>query len=110
MDKENKKDAPPLSILVLLSFVLPGAGQLANDEKIKGYLFIVISLALLLMFFAKLTDIFPQVHEDLLAGVIPTLTEEFMGNLESLGLILLAGLFLFVVATLDAVIVGKRRL
>ncbi|VAX21486.1 hypothetical protein MNBD_NITROSPINAE01-449 [hydrothermal vent metagenome] len=110
MNTENKKTAPPLGILVLLSFVLPGAGQLANDDKVKGYLFIAISMALLLMFFAKLTDIFPQVHEDLLAGVIPTITEEFMDKLESLGQILLAGLFLFIVATLDAVIVGKRRL
>lgn len=93
----------------MLSLVFPGAGQLANGQKAKGWGIVAIATMLLILFFIQLSSSIPPVYHALASGAEPVIDEKYMENVYNILLILLASVAVWLFAIVDAVIVGKRK-
>ena len=100
---------PPAGVLIMLSLVLPGAGQLANGQKTKGWIIIAISTAFLILFFIQLSSAIPPVYRALAMGVEPVIDEAYMTKVYNILLTLLAAVVVWLFAIADAVVVGRRK-
>lgn len=100
---------PPTGVLIMLSLVFPGAGQLANGQKTKGWIVIGVSTMLLIFFFIQLASAIPPVYNALSAGVEPVIDEAYMNKVYNLLLIVLLAVLVWLYAIVDAVIVGGRK-
>lgn len=107
-DKQVKSTHPPVGVLILLSLVFPGAGQLANKENIKGGIIIAATVISLIAFFTQLGFIVSYVQAALVSGVAPEVDDLFIGKLKTLGLIMAAAFGILAGALIDAIIVGAR--
>jgi len=94
----------------MLSLVFPGAGQLANGQKAKGWIIVAISAALLIFFFIQLSSAIPPVYRALATGVEPVIDEAYMNKVYNILLTLLAAVALWMFAIVDAVWVGRRKI
>jgi TM2 domain-containing membrane protein YozV len=101
---------PPAGVLIMLSLVFPGAGQLANGQKAKGWIIVAISAALLIFFFIQLSSAIPPVYRALTTGVEPVIDEAYMNKVYNILLTLLAGVVVWMFAIVDAVWVGRRKI
>ncbi len=101
---------PPVGVLIMLSLVFPGAGQLANGQKTKGWIIITISTALLIFFFIQLSSAIPPVYRALAMGVEPVIDETYMNKVYNILLTLLAAVVVWLIAIVDAVLVGSRKI
>ena len=108
-DKPAPSGLPPTGVLIMLSLVFPGAGQLANGQKTKGWIIIVISTLFLILFFIQLASVIPPVYRALATGVEPVIDETYMNKVYNILLILLVGVVVWLFAIVDAAIVGKRK-
>lgn len=93
----------------MLSMMFPGAGQLANEQKVKGGVFIAISAVIAVAFFAQLASVSSPVFATLKTGQSPALETGFMEGLTRLLYILGAALAVWAVALVDCVVVGMRN-
>jgi len=109
-DKPGQSKLPPTGVLIMLSLVFPGAGQLANGQKTKGWVIVVITAMLLILFFFQLSSAIPPVYHALASGAEPVIDEKYMKKVYNILLILLATVVVWLFAIVDAVIVGKRKL
>jgi TM2 domain-containing membrane protein YozV len=107
--KPERLKLPPTGVLIMLSLVFPGAGQLANGQKTKGWVIIGVSTLLLILFFIQLSSVVPPVYRALAAGVEPVIDEAYINKLYNILLILLATVLVWLLAVVDAVIVGGRK-
>ena len=108
-DKPGQSKLPPTGVLIMLSLVFPGAGQLANGQKAKGWVIITVSALLLILFFIQLSSIIPPVYHALATGAEPVIDEKYMNKIYNILLILLGAVVVWLFAIVDAVIVGKRK-
>lgn len=106
----NPSKLPPVGVLIMLSLVFPGAGQLANGQKTKGWIIISISTALLIFFFIQLSSAIPPVYRALAMGVEPVIDEAYMNKVYNILLTLLAAVVVWLIAIVDAVLVGRRKI
>lgn len=108
-DRPGQSKLPPTGVLIMLSLVFPGAGQLANGQKAKGWVIISISALLLILFFTQLASIVPPVYHALTTGGEPVIDETYVSKVYNILLILLGAVVIWLFAIVDAAIVGKRK-
>jgi len=108
--EEEKPDLPPIGILILLSVIFPGAGQLANNEKSKGVAFIGVSVVIALFFFSQLAWMTAPLFDAANHGRMPVMDDAFFAHIKRLLYILGAALLVWIVALVDCVVVGWRNL
>lgn len=107
--KPGESEKPPLGALILLSVILPGAGHLAVGEKAKGWVFVGVSIVLLIGFFVQLALIIPPILGATAEGRPPEIDDAFVSQIRRLLVILGVALAVWVVAVADIIISGKRR-
>lgn len=107
--KPERLKLPPTGVLIMLSLVFPGAGQLANGQTAKGWVVIGVSTLLLILFFIQLASVIPPVYHALSAGVEPVIDEAYMDKLYNMLRIVLLAVLVWLYAIVDAVIVGGRK-
>jgi TM2 domain-containing membrane protein YozV len=107
--KPGQSKLPPTGVLIMLSLVFPGAGQLANGQKAKGWVIVAISALFLILFFIQLSSAIPPVYHALATGAEPVIDEKYMNKAYNILLILLGAVVVWLFAIVDAVIVGKRK-
>ena len=105
-----KSKRTPLGALVMLSVMLPGAGQLANGQKAKGVGAIVISAILFVDIIVHAFIIAFPLFGAMLAGVEPVVDEEVFGQFKSLMIVFAIAVAVWVWALFDTIAVGKRRM
>ncbi len=110
IDFKRNSDPAPIGILIVLSTVFPGAGQLANGQNSKGIGFIAAAGILLALFFVYLAFTIGPILGTISAGKEPVMTDDLMSGVKTLAAIFGAGFIVWIWATIDAVIVGKKRL
>ncbi len=111
MADKNRKDKlgkTPAMVLVLLSLLFPGGGQIANGHTLKGSLFAAVSVLLLFPFFYFLAGAGFLLYNDLSRGIRPRFEGELMGDLKALGVVLLLGLLLSAISAIEAVISARK--
>lgn len=108
-DKPGQSKLPPTGVLIMLSLVFPGAGQLANGQKSKGWIIISISTLFLILFFIQLSSVIPPVYHALVTGAEPVIDETYMNKVYNILLILLGAVVVWLFAIVDAAIVGRRK-
>jgi TM2 domain-containing membrane protein YozV len=108
-DKPGQSRLPPTGVLIMLSLVFPGAGQLANGQKAKGWIIVAIATMLLILFFIQLSSAIPPVYHALATGAEPMIDEKYMEKVYNILIILLVSVVVWLFAIVDAVIVGKRK-
>lgn len=96
-------------MLILLSFIFPGGGQIANGHTLKGGLFAAVSVLLMLPFFYFLAGLGSLLYNDLSRGITPVFEGELMSDLKGLGIVLLLGLLLSVISAIEAVVSSKAK-
>ena len=103
------KSSAPLGALVTLSIMFPGSGQLANGQRAKGVVTIIVSALLFV-------DIL--VHTFILALPLagawmqdkpPVIDERITGPLKTLLIIIGAAFAIWLWALVDTVLVYRRR-
>lgn len=104
----EKKELPPVMVLALLSAIFPGAGHLAIKQNVKGWIFIGASAILFVMLFYYLAFIIGPIQTSLMAGREPEIDDAFMENVIAIGYVLGSGLFVWIAALIDVVLIGKR--
>ncbi|MBI4666164.1 MAG: hypothetical protein HY751_07140 [Nitrospinae bacterium] len=105
----GKTDLPPIGVLIILSIVFPGAGQLANNQKVKGWIIVGVSVLIAIAFFFQLAVIASPVHQAIMSGRAPTVDDQFIDGLKKLLWILSGALAVWLVAMVDAVLVGRKN-
>lgn len=93
----------------MLSLVFPGAGQLANGQKTKGWIIVAIATTLLTLFFFQISSAIPPAYHALADGAEPFIGEKHMEKVYNILLTLLATVVVWLFAIVDAAIVGKRK-
>lgn len=93
----------------MLSLVFPGAGQLANGQKTKGWIVIGVSTLFLILFFIQISSAIPPIYNALSAGVEPVIDEAYMNKVYNILRIVLLAVLVWLYAIVDAVIVGGRK-
>ncbi|MBF0292530.1 MAG: hypothetical protein HQK86_10290 [Nitrospinae bacterium] len=107
--KPERLKLPPTGVLIMLSLVFPGAGQLANGQKAKGWIVIAVTTLLLIFFSIQLASAIPPVYNALASGAEPVIDEAYMNKLYHLLVIVLFAVLVWLYAIVDAVIVGGRK-
>ncbi|MBI4827533.1 MAG: hypothetical protein HY804_01770 [Nitrospinae bacterium] len=106
---QPKKAATPLGALVTLSVMFPGSGQLANGQRAKGVVTIIVSALLFV-------DIL--VHTFILALPLagawmqdkpPVIDEHITDPLKTLLIIIGAAFAIWLWALVDTIVVYRRR-
>ncbi len=107
-NREDKLEKTPAMVLVLLSFLFPGGGQIANGQTLKGFLFAAVSVLLLFPFFYFLAGAGFLLYNDLSRGIRPHFEGELLSDLKALGIVLLLGLLLSAISAAEAVMSAKK--
>jgi hypothetical protein len=107
--KQGKPKLPPTGVLIMLSLVFPGAGQLANGQKAKGWVIVSISAVLFIFFFIQLSSIIPPVYRAMSSGAEPVIDATYIGKVYNILMILFAAVVVWLFAIVDAAIVGGRK-
>lgn len=94
----------------MLSLVFPGAGQLANGQKAKGWIIITITTAFLIIFFLQLASVIPPVYHALTTGEEPVIDEAYVSKVYNILVTLLATVVVWLIAIVDAILVGRGKI
>ncbi len=106
--KPEKKTATPVGVLILLSFIFPGAAQFANNEKWKGAIFIAVYSLVFIAFLFQFVNMLDPIKTALIMGKPPEIDEKFIDNIKTMVWIMVAGFVVMSAAIIDAVVVAKR--
>lgn len=105
---KTKEKKSPWRAVILSALVFPGAGQIYNGDRLKGYLLIALGLIISLLLILKVIVIFTGYYQGILAEH-PTgapgaaISEELPSILLFLGLLLA----LWVYSMVDAYLGGR---
>ena len=109
-DEQGEEGPAPLGALVTLSLILPGAGQLANGEKVKGWVYIGLALILMAALLIQAAMMFPPLIKAAASGAQTPIDEALIGQVKTLLEIIAGALMIWVIALVDTIIVGRRKL
>lgn len=109
MAGKSEKSPAPTGVIVILSLVFPGAGQLAIGRKTIGWIFAGAAIVLLAAFFIQLSAIIPRVVAAISSGEPPAADEDLIGGIKTLFYILGGVLVIWIAALVDAVVAGRRK-
>lgn len=105
----NEKKEPPMGALVLLSMLLPGAGQLANKQTVKGVATIAVSALLFVDIIVHAFIILLPIAGMTLAGERFVIDENTIEPLKTLAIVAAIALAIWAWALWDTVRVAKKR-
>ena len=117
MGGENKAKEPAagakkvmsVGVLALVSAAFPGAAQFANGENSKGIVIVGLSLVLMAAFFFQLAEVIGPFFNTLQQGQQPFMDDAVIRSITPIGWILGVGIFIWLYAMVDAVIVAKKQ-
>lgn len=105
----DKEELPSAAVLAILSSVLPGAGQLANGQTVKGWVIVAISIVIMIAFFYQIALIGVPVYTAAMEGKQLVIDDAYVDLLKTLGWILLGAIAVWAVAIIDSIVVGGKR-
>lgn len=106
----DKEELPSKAVLALLSTVLPGAGQLANGQTVKGWTTISVSIAIMIAFFYQIAMVGAPIYSAAIEGRQLIMDDAYIDLIKTLGWILLGAFAVWAYALIDSVLVGGKRL
>jgi len=110
MNEQAGDKTVPYGSRVLLSLILPGAGQLANGHKAKGIVTIIVSAVLFVDIIVHTFILSLPIANAWLRGEPPVIDETITDPLGTLLLIIGLALAIWVWALVDTIRAAKRQL
>lgn len=107
--EQPTKDIPPAVVVILLTCVMPGAGQLALEEKKRGWLFAGVAILVFLVFLFFLSRFGVTLLDEVNAGRPLSYGGPLKDHLVGMGYALVVGLAVMVAALVDALLLRVKK-